>query len=442
MDTLKNQWGSVKPYTRHTEKCKTPDVDTCNCPKWLYVNPRDGQRVRYSLNTPSWTEALERATDKLNSLNPEIAELRETKQKKTRNRKTVYQAINLWLDRTRNMWGADSQIVKQYRSTFGWVDSDGVKHGGLLRYAAERELGYIDEFSTVVCQEWLTSDSFPARKASSRKQCWGTVRSFFNYLTEMNVISANPVAAIKAPAEDGLFAHNPYTDQQYAAILKTLKAHKPDHRVRLAERKLYIDRMWSMVEILRWTGMDVIDAVQFRTEQIEDVTINGATVSVLRYRRTKTIRKGSIEAAIPLADDLAKRLRSVPISSRSVQGMPFRYVGTDVKTDVHTWARRIKHILTEASVGAIALTCRDGRPALNKFGGPVTKTPDLKMFRHTFAVGELVRGVPEEVVARMMGHVSTDMIRKHYAPWCKRRDEAHILAVLAGRDTEKAKKGR
>lgn len=55
------------------------------------------------------------------------------------------------------------------------------------------------------------------------------------------------------------------------------------------------------------------------------------------------------------------------------------------------------------------------------------------MLRHTFAVGELVKGVPEEVVAKMLGHSSTEMVRKHYAPWCKRRDEAHIRAVVASR---------
>jgi hypothetical protein len=41
------------------------------------------------------------------------------------------------------------------------------------------------------------------------------------------------------------------------------------------------------------------------------------------------------------------------------------------------------------------------------------------------------------VVAKMLGHSSTEMVRKHYAPWCKRRDDAHIRAVVASRKKTK-----
>jgi integrase len=55
------------------------------------------------------------------------------------------------------------------------------------------------------------------------------------------------------------------------------------------------------------------------------------------------------------------------------------------------------------------------------------------MLRHTFAVGELLKGTREEVVAKMLGHASTEMVRKHYAPWCAARDEQHIREVVQNR---------
>jgi hypothetical protein len=172
----KNQYGSVKPYTRHREPkadgsggCKTPDVDTCSCSKWLYVRERGKPDTRYSLKTPSWTEALERAADKLKTLDPEIAAARKATAKQELDRKTVYESVNLWIDRTRTMFGADSQIVKQYRSSFGWVDSDGVKHGGLLRYATSKKIEYIDGFTTLVCHlNYAHTSTFPRLRNEMR----------------------------------------------------------------------------------------------------------------------------------------------------------------------------------------------------------------------------------------------------------------------------------
>ena len=113
--------------------------------------------------------------------------------------------------------------------------------------------------------------------------------------------------------------------------------------------------------------------------------------------------------------------------------MPFRYSGNRITSDSHNWSRRIANLIKLADITSIPLMRRDGRPALDRFGNQIATTPDTKMLRHTFAVGELVKGVPEEVVAKMLGHSSTEMVRKHYAPWCKRRDEAHIRAVVASR---------
>lgn len=427
MKPLKNQWGSVKPYTRHVPGCTVTD-DSCRCPKWLYVNERGCKPVRYSLNTPSWAEAMEKATDKLNALNPEIAESRARAKQEEAERKTVYEAINLWLDRTRTLFGEDAAIVRQYRSVFGWVDNDGVKHGALLRYAAEHKLDYIDEFTPLVCQQLLTS-VFSKYKQYSRHQRWGVTRSFFNYLTVIGVLKSNPTVGIKAPQVDKIYAHAPFTDAQYKSILEQADWYL-DERVRNGERDVYIRRMHACVELLRWTGMDIVDAVLFRpAQQITKTNIDGTIQAVLRYTRQKT----DVEAVIPIDAKLAKTLRSVPAAPKSVEGMPFRYAGNDILSDVHNWGRRISKLFELAKIKSIPLMGRDGKPAVDRYGNQETTKPHTKMLRHSFAVGELVRGVPEEAVAKMLGHIGTDMIRKHYAPWCKTREEAHLRTIISTR---------
>lgn len=79
MDRLKNLWGTVRPYTRHLSRCKhrsKNDHNSCDCPKWLYVNREGEEPRRYSLMTPSWAEAMEEAMAVLKGFDPEIVKRR------------------------------------------------------------------------------------------------------------------------------------------------------------------------------------------------------------------------------------------------------------------------------------------------------------------------------------------------------------------------------
>ncbi len=302
---LKNQWGSVNPYTRHISDCSqtaNTNFNSCRCPKWLYVNKRGEKPTRYALNTNSWSEAKELAAEALRVFDPEIAEARETKQRKKRASRTVLEAINLWLDRTRTAYGEDSTIVKQYKSTFGWVDGDGVTHGSLLQFIENWNLSHpeerieaINEITTLICQEWLSSKWFSKLSSVTRNQRWGTVRSFFNFLVGVDVIERSPVASIKAPPANNIYANAPFTPEQYKLILEQADWYVDD-RVRNGEREVYCTRLHNFIEVLRHTGMDIIDAVQLRPAlQITYELVDDDLVPVLRYMRTKT----GVEAVIP-----------------------------------------------------------------------------------------------------------------------------------------------
>lgn len=434
---LKNHWGSANPYTRHLKKCRhvrNPKHNSCSCPKWLYVNRKGERPRRYALNTNSWAEAKELAAHVLRGFDPEIAEARESKEQKKRTSRTVLEAINLWLDRTRTAFGERSTIVNQYRSTFGWIDKNGVSRGALLRFIEARnakcpdqQVETIDQVSTLVCQEWLSSKWFTNLSPVTRNQRWGTVRSFFKFLADMGVLEQSPVAAIKAPPAEDRYANAPFTPEQYKCILEQADWYV-DERVRDGEREVYCKRLHNFIELLRHTGMDVIDGVQLRpAHQIRYESIGGNEVPVLRYLRTKT----GVEAVIPLMPDIAKEILATPLTPTASRGMPFRYQNTEIRSDAHNWSRRISALFPLADVRTIQLTGRDGRPAIDGRGQAITKHPNVKMLRHTFAVSCLAAGMREEAVAKMLGHKSVEMVREHYGPWCQQRDDAHIREVNA-----------
>jgi site-specific recombinase XerD len=434
VNPLKNQWGSVKPYTRHLGSCEhwnEKGYNACNCPKWLYERRKGRQSRRYSLNTPSWAEALEIAATTLKSFDPEIAEAREAKAEKKRNTKTILEAVNLWLERTKSQSGENS-TYRNHRSTFGWIDQNGIIHGMLLGFAErwnaahpEKAIITVDQMTPLVCQEWHDSDRFNKLAATTRKERWGTIRSFFDFLYQLGVIETNPVTAIKAGKSPNKFSNVPFSTEQYDEILSQTDWYVDDH-IRNGEREVWCRRMHTLVELLRHTGMDLIDAVLFRPESIRYESIDGKMIPVLRYSRTKT----GIEAVVVLSGAKAQMFHSIPMAPRSVPEMPFHYKNNQLRSDVCIWSRRIDKLFELSGINLVQLIGKDGRAALDENGNPVMKAPTAKMFRHTFAVALLTQGVPETNVAKALGHTSTKMLHDHYGPWCKTRDEQHLRELL------------
>jgi integrase len=422
MEPLKNRWGTVRPYTRHSASCRhrsKTDYNSCNCPKWLYVNREAEPPRRYSLVTPSWTEALEEATAVLKGFDPELAEARQQREKQKQQVYPVLEAINLWIDRTRNKLGSDSSTVAQYRSTLGWIDKDRRPRGILLSYLdrynrerpATRRIQFIHQITSVWLQQFYDGDAFAAQSVATKRQRWGIMRSFFAWLHKMGVIPSDPSAAIDRVKDDGYWGNIPFTDEQYEAILSNADWYVDD-RVKDGERAAYCKRVHAFVELLRWTGMDLIDAVQLQPAQ----QIDGE--DVLRYRRTKT---GAL-AVIPLHARHAELFRAVPSTPYSVPGMPFRYKINALKSDVHNWSRRCAKLFALAEVRTVSLRLTDGRQ--------LEKSPNAKAFRHTFAVWALSKArMRLEVVSKMLGHKLVTTTEKHYLPWVQDRDRMLVAEV-------------
>jgi integrase len=282
------------------------------------------------------------------------------------------------------------------------------------RQHRDAQITTIQDITPVILQQWHNSWK---QSTTTKHQRWGVVRTFFNYLHQIGVLPSNPAMAIKAIPNKGEFRNVPFTDAQYQAILQHAGV-SVDASVKESERAVCCQRMTAYLECIRWTGMDLIDAIKLQpARQIDER-------GVLTYTRTKT----GITAKIPLEPRIVDLLRKVPAVPDSAPGMPFRYEHNLINSDVRQWSMRIKKLFALAGIKKVTLTMKDGTR--------IEKAPNAKSFRHTFAVDCLSRlRLRVELVARMLGHADATMIQKHYAPWTEERDDMLIEEVFEARQS-------
>jgi integrase len=408
-NSLKSAYGTVRPYTRHSPACSLPPEDnSCRCSKWVYVfNAATKRKQRYSLTTPSWAEALRGASDILRGLDPEIAAARAIEEKKRVERVTVGDACDLWIERSKSKLGKDGSTLAQYRTL----------KAHLTAWSGKNSLNYIDEITTGQLQRWYQSADWTRLAATTRSQRWGVIRSMFNYWEKIEVLKSSPAKSIEAIKAGRGHVQGPYSDTQVKLILasigKDVAPNLPTHL-----KGCYVPRLRVFIQLLLDTGCDVSDAIQYQPTQISRFRIDKKrTIHVFRYRRQKTGQ----EAVLPVREKLVQQLKSVPLEAGSDAAMPFRMRGLDLKMDQKRWSNRVLNVIRAAKVTHVELP--DG----------IKKPANVKQFRHTAAVRWLREGQRVEEVAKMLGHVDTEMVRKHYAPWVKDLDLAHITRVVSVR---------
>jgi site-specific recombinase XerD len=423
--TLKNKHGKVRLYTRHTTKCPhlgTPNYHDCSCAKWLYAHQKGKAPFRRTLATPSWAEAVTEATSLWEGFHPELAASRLAKAKR-KNATTVDDACQMWMKRTEEECGGPPSLeesggtLSQYQSTVG----------KFKQWAHSKGLRLIEDVSRAELKAWYRSEEWTRLKASStRPQRWSSLKSMFTYLVDEEVIENNPiptrrkVRGRKVKRKDK--SQGPYTFEQEVKIFAQTEIAFIPPKTPREEKLVYRQRMWAFLTLLDQTGCDVVDAALHEPRRITEEGNPERTRKrwIYRYVRAKT----GVEAVIPLKEHVAHLLRNIPTPPRHVEGMPFRRVGHRLDQLPIMWSKRVARILKDAQVYEVLL------PGLGKNGLPRTHKANAKQFRHTFAVRQLNLGMPDEVVARMMGLVDTRMIHEHYAPWVQSRDAAHIEQVL------------
>lgn len=304
----------------------------------------------------------------------------------------------------------DNGTVAMFRSLFGHVDPETknvISNGHLFDWLAtlppDTRPVYIADITPAHLTEWRAAWKFKSDLTASQR--WSMVKGFFTFCESQGWIQDSPARKMKSLRAAKGNRTAVFNDDQYAAILDAVAISDPEN-VPATTRKGWQQRLTTFIELLRWSGMDLIDAVQWRPELVD-------ADGVLRYRRQKT----DVLATVPLPEHVVALLRDIPMERDSLgPGQPFR---TNAKpgSDTVTWARRLQSVFALAEITEV-------RTELGRI-----RKPHAKMFRDTFAVWNLSNGVSLYSVSKMLGHSKTETTERAYLPFVRELQEAHIASV-------------
>ena len=404
------QTRTVTVEVRHSPDCKDRkhggEWKKCRCPKAIriYEGGGAGANRRISAKTRSWEEAEKRAKEYLDSFDPEKQELKQFRAAQERAQVRIEEAVALYTADMVTRLG-DSGTVAMARSLFGHVDPESKaikKNGNLFDWidSLPQRPTYISEITTPLVTAWRSAWKFKSDLTAAQR--WSMVKGFFNFCESQGWIQDSPARklarlTVKKGNRTAIF-----DDDQYAAILDAVALYDPEN-VPAITRKGWQQRLSTFIELSRWSGMALSDAVQFRPELVD-------ADGVVRYRRQKT----SELATVQLPEHVVVLLRDIPLEQDSVgTAQPFR---TNAKraSDTATWARRLQEIFKLAGITEVHT------------GSGKTRRPHAHMLRDTFAVWNLRHGASIYAVAKMLGHSDPTTTAKSYLPWVKELESATL----------------
>jgi integrase/recombinase XerD len=215
------------------------------------------------------------------------------------------------------------------------------------------------------------------------------VRKFFQFCVDSEWLDRNPAKLVKAPPAK-YDPTLPFTAEEMEKILWAAESIREAHPKIPAgtEKKLY-----ALVLLMRYSGLRISDACMFRRTELKKGKL------FLRQEKTKH------HVWVPLPEIVIDALDAI----EKDEEYPFYNRVGKPKSCITEWQQRLKLVYDMAGV-------KDGHS---------------HRLRDTFSVDLLSKGVPIDVVSKLLGHTSIKTTEKHYAPWVKARQDALEEAVKA-----------
>ena len=223
--------------------------------------------------------------------------------------------------------------------------------------------------------------TWPNKNIAARKKL-ESLRAFFRFCWESGWIKTNPAVHLKPPKINDPPVV-PFSSEEVAQVLAACNQYKGG---RGQWGRVNAQRLRALVQLLRFSGLRIRDAVTLRRDRI----VNGKLL--LRTAKTGTL------VYIPLPDFVVHELEV----ARGTNPEFFFWSGEGKpKSCVGDWQRSLKKLFRLAGV----------------------PTGHAHRFRHTFASNLLLAGVPLDRVATLLGHTNSKITEKHYATWIRARQE-------------------
>ncbi len=388
-------------FVRHSEDCKYKGDEfcrRCDCRKHFRWT-QGGTQFRRKAGTRSWGEAEEikrQLQDELAGRTPEA--------NPQDNIRTVSEAVSLFItDKT--VQGVSDGVVARYKSELGRFQAYCEKENVFTVPRVTREL--LTGYAATWEEHYPSSNT----RASVRER----LRSFLRYCFECRWLDRIP-AVPKVEADEAPTL--PLTEKEYARVLAAIDSVRPLRfdakgvtRLLSTETKT---RLRALIQLMRWSGLAIQDAVKIRRADIICDKAKGI------YRVVTTRQKTGTHVSVPIRTEVAKEILAAPSPNPEYI---FWTGKSKSRAQVIMWGGRYMRPLFEAA------GVRSGHMVSHRL-------------RDTFAVDLLQKGVPMEEVSKLLGHESIKTTERHYARWVKGRQDRLDSLVMGTWSAPKARKRR
>jgi integrase/recombinase XerD len=271
--------------------------------------------------------------------------------------------------------GEDQELKRASMVTRKWA------LGKLTTFTSKRAIIELQDVDRRLVKACVEETGF---KGGTKSALVRRLRAFFNFCVEEEMIDVNPAKKIRTPRDQEAVVI-PFLPDEHDRIIAAIATYRI-----AGKRGAYLRaRLYAFVLLLRYTGLRISDAVQFRPERIN----NGR----LLIRTTKN----DTPVCLVLPKILLDALTAIQIG----QSYYFWSGRGTVKSATCCWEIIIQRLLKRAQVKGHS-----------------------HMYRHTLAIELLEKGVLVEHVAAILGN-TPQTVYKHYAPWIKSRQDALDSAI-------------
>jgi integrase len=244
-----------------------------------------------------------------------------------------------------------------------------------------------DRLDVDAIRNYRTTWTWAAATASRRVE---RLRTFFNFCLESGWITKNPAKALRSPIVRTP-PTEPFTHDEMDAVIAACDRLVTRGRYDSDENRT---RVKAFVLLLRYTGLRISDGARLDVSKVRDGRVFLYT------------QKTGVPVWIPIPSFLMDVLRQV----RRHGDYYFQTGEAQEKTVRGSWDRTLRTVFAMAGI----------------------KGGHAHRFRDTFAVELLLQGVDLQDVSILLGHSSTKVTEKHYAPWVKARQNRLEAAVRSG----------
>ncbi len=150
--------------------------------------------------------------------------------------------------------------------------------------------------------------------------------------------------------------------------------------------------------------MALIDGIKFTPSMLDNQ-------GNLRYTRTKS----GVRAVVKLPDYVATLVKNVELDSNTTHEQPFRRNDVEIQSTEQHWRLKLQQVFDDAGIKSVETEA-----------GMKSKKAHPHMLRDTCAVWYLRHGATFDEVAKMLGHASSQMTQRYYAPFVPELEQARL----------------